>query len=103
MKTLYVVLLGTLITGCAATSDQSRIQCGNDYACLSDNAFKYHQQAERLSALAQRYELEAAMAGQDAEALTHQRNLAQTYRAEATEADQLAQEYRRQLPHNMAH
>ena len=104
MKTFYVVLLGILITGCATATDQSRIQCGNNYACLSDNAFKYRQQAERLSTLAQRYELEAAtMSAQDADAVKHHRDLAQTYRAEAQQADQLAQEYRSQLPHNMVH
>jgi hypothetical protein len=110
MKTLYVmlassfVLVGTLFTGCATTTDQSRIQCGNDYSCLSDMAFKYRQQAEQLSALAQRYEIEAAaMTGQNAEAVKHQRDLAQAYRSEAKQADELAQEYRRQLPHNMVH
>jgi uncharacterized protein YxeA len=104
MLTSILVLVGTVITGCATMTDQSRAQCANDYTCLSDNAFKYRQQAERLSALAQRYELEAtAMSGQDAESVKHQRDLAQTYRSEAQQADELAQEYRRQLPHNMAH
>ena len=110
MKTFYgmltssLILVGSLITGCATATDQPRIKCGNDYACLSHNAFEYRQQAERLSAIAQRYEIEAAaMTAQDAEAVKHQRDLAQTYRLEAQEADQLAQEYRRQLPHNMAH
>jgi hypothetical protein len=64
-------------------------------------AFKYRQQAEQLSTLAQRYELEAAaMTGQDAD---QRRDRAQAYWSEAQQADELAQEYRRQLPHNMAH
>jgi hypothetical protein len=67
-------------------------------------AFKYRQEADRLSSLAQRYEIEAGtMTAQDAEAVKHQRDLAQTYWSEARQADELAQEYRRQLPHNMAH
>lgn len=94
------ILIGTLITGCATTTDQAARQCGNDYSCLSDMASKYHQQAERLSTLAERYELEAqAMTGEDAKQ-RHAR--AQAYWSEAQQADQLAQEYRRQLPHNMA-
>lgn len=110
MKTFYgmltssLVLVGSLITGCATTTDQPTIKCGNDYACLSDNAIKYRQEAEQLHALAQRYEIEAAaLSGQDADAVKHQRGVAQAYRLEAQKADQLAQEYRSQLPHNMAH
>src|SRR5262245_38342095 len=99
-----IVLVGTLFTGCATTTEQSTMQCGNDYSCLTDMAFKYRQQAQQLSALAQRYELDAAaMTGQDADAVKHQRDVAQAYRLEANKADELAQEYRRQLPHNMAH
>lgn len=94
------VLIGSLITGCATTTDQATTQCGNDYSCLSDMAFKYRQQAQRLSTLAERYELEAqAMTGEDAK----QRHAhAQAYWSEAQQADQLAQDYRRQLPHNLA-
>ena len=110
MKTLNViltsgcVLVGILITACATTNDQSRVQCGNDYTCLSDNAFKYRQQAEQLNTLAQRYEIEAAaMTGQNTDDMKHHRDLAKTYRLEAQQADDLAQEYRRQLPHNMVH
>ena len=67
-------------------------------------AFKYRQQADQLSALAERYEIEAgAMTGQDAEAAKHRHDLALAYWSEAQQADELAQEYRRQLPHNMAH
>src|SRR5262249_28169932 len=112
MKALYgygmlgssFVLVGTLVTGCATATDKPRVQCGNDYSCLSDMAFKYRQQADQLSALAERYEIEAgALKGQDAEAAKHQHDLAQAYWSEAKQADELAQEYRRQLPHNMAH
>lgn len=107
MKALFIygivaassVLVGTLITGCATTTDQAARQCGNDYSCLSEMAFKYRQQSEQLSTLAERYELEAqAMTGDDAKQ-RHDRALA--YWSEAQQADQRAQEYRRQLPHNM--
>ena len=96
------VVIGTLATGCASIkTDQTTAQCGSDYSCLTEMAFKYRQQADQLSALAQRYELEAAaMTGEDAKQ-QHQR--AQAYWSEAQQADQLAQEYRRQLPHNMVH
>jgi len=89
-------------TGCATTpTDQTTRQCGSDYSCLRDMAFKYRQQADQLSTLAQRYELEAAaMTGEDARQ-RHER--AQAYWSDAQQADQLAQEYRRQLPHNMVH
>ena len=97
-----VVLVGSLITGCAKTTDPARVQCGNDYSCLSDMAFKYRQQAEQLSTLAQRYEIEAAaMNGENGEAAKQRRDRAQAYWSEAKQADELAHEYRRQLPHNM--
>lgn len=96
------VLFGALMTGCATTDQPAVRQCGSDYSCLSDMAFKYRQEADRLSTLAHRYEIEAAATtGQDAEAVKHQRDLAQTYWSEAQQADELAREYRRQLPHNM--
>jgi hypothetical protein len=96
------ILVAALTTACATTkTDETATQCGSDYSCLSNMAFKYRQQAEHLTALAQRYELEAAaMTEQDA---TRQRQRAQAYWSEAREADELAQEYRRQLPHNMVH
>ena len=96
------VVIGILTTGCTTMkTDQANAQCGSDYSCLSEMAFKYRQQADHLSTLAQRYELEAAaMTGEDAKQ-QHQR--AQAYWSEAQQADQLAQDYRRQLPHNMVH
>ena len=102
MFAIASVVIGTLTTSCATmNSDQTTAQCGSDYSCLTEMAFKYRQQADQLSALAQRYELEAAaMTGEDAKQ-QHQR--AQAYWSEAQQADQLAQEYRRQLPHNMVH
>jgi hypothetical protein len=100
MVAITSVVIATLNTGCATMeSDHSTRQCGSDYSCLSQMAVKYRQQANQLSTLAQRYEVEAAaMTGEDAQQ-QHQR--AQAYWSEAQQADALAQEYRRQLPHNM--
>lgn len=99
---LSSVLVGTFITGCATPTDQATRQCGSDYSCLSDMAFKYHQQADQASALAQRYELEAqAMKGHDAEAAKQRHARAQAYWSEAKQADELARDYRSQLPHNV--
>ena len=93
------VLIGTIGLGCATPSDQTTKECGSDYSCLSEMAVKYRQQANQLSTLAQRYEVEAAaMTGEDAKQ-QHQR--AQAFWSEAQKADALAQDYRRQLPHNM--
>ena len=102
-------LVGTLTIACATgtggTQRATMGTCGADYSCIKDMAFHYRQQAEQLSALAQRYEHEAALksaqAGHDAEEVRRQHELAQEYLSEARKADELAQEYRRQLPHNM--
>jgi|ERR1043165_8573999 hypothetical protein len=100
MFAVSFVLIGFLSTGCATTkTDQTTSECGSDYSCVRDMAFKYRQQADRLSMLAERYEVEAAaMTGQDAK---QQRDRAQAFRLEAQQANEQAQEYRRQLPHNM--
>ncbi len=110
MKPLYayaafvggVLLVGSLIAGCAQTNRQATVQCGNDYSCLSDMAFKYQQEADQMSALAKRYEIEAK-AMTDGEAAKQRRERAQAYWSEANQADELAHEYRSQLPHNMVH
>ena len=101
-----IVLLGALIAGCAAGSTQPyATTCGHDYACMSDRAFQYRQQAMQLSALAERYEIEAETKakeiGQDAEQVNRQHELAKKLWADAQEADDLALQYRRQLPHNV--
>ena len=102
-------LVGTLTIACAigtgGTQEATMEPCGTDYSCIKTMAFQYRQQAEHLSALAQRYEHEAvfksAQAGHDAEEVRRQHELAQQYLSEAEQADELAQQYRRQLPHNM--
>lgn len=102
-------LVGTLMVACATstggTQQTTMGPCGTDYSCIKTMAFQYRQQAEQLSALAQRYEHEAvlksAQTGHDAEAVSRQHELALQYLSEAQQADELAQQYRRQLPHNM--
>jgi hypothetical protein len=102
-------LTGTFMVGCSMgtgeTQQTSLAPCGSDYSCIKDLAFQYRQQAEQLSAIAQRYEHEAALksaqAGNDAEDIKRQHELAQQYFSESQKADDLAQQYRRQLPHNM--
>jgi hypothetical protein len=104
-----VLLGGTFMVACAMstgeTQQTSLALCGADYSCIKTMAFEYRQQAEQLSALAQRYEHEAALksaqAGHDAEQVSRQHELALQYSAEAQKADELAREYRSQLPHNM--
>ena len=100
---------GTLMVACAmgtgGTQQTTLAPCGSDYSCNKDMAFQYRQQAEQLRAVAQRYEHEAALkgtqAGHDAGEVKRQRALAHQYFSEAEKADELAQQYRRQLPHNM--
>lgn len=100
-----VVLIGAMVMGCATGSTQLAASCGSNYTCLKDTAFQYRQQAEQLSALAQRYEFEADAKvrelGQDAEQVKRSRDLATQYRSEAQEADEMARLYRSQLPHNV--
>ena len=109
MKPLYTygvlvggVLVGSLIAGCAQPNRQATVQCGNDYSCLSDMAFKYQREADQMTALAQRYEIEAGTMT-DTGAAKQRRERAQAFWSQANQADELAHEYRSQLPHNMAH
>lgn len=101
-----IVLVGTMVGACATgTTQPVSTSCGGNYTCLKDTAFEYRQQAERLTALAQRYEIEAdakaAELGQEAEQVKRSRDLAMQYRSEAREADEMARQYRSQLPHNV--
>jgi hypothetical protein len=114
MKPSHLILgglffCGTFMVACAMgtgeTQQTTLAPCGSDYSCIKDMAFHYRQQAEQLGALAQRYEHEAALksvqAGRDSEDVKRQHELAQQYLSESQKADELAQQYRRQLPHNM--
>jgi hypothetical protein len=104
LLTTGVVL--TILAGCATgTTQPVTMSCGSDYTCLGDTAFQYRQQAAELSALAQRYEIDAQAKarefGQDAEQVKRSRDLAMEYWSKAQEADEMARQYRRQMPHNV--
>ena len=115
MKTSHLIvgcslfLGGTFMVACAMGTGEMHqagvAPCGTDYSCIKSMAFEYRQQAEQLSALAQRYEHEAALksaqSGYDPEEVRRQHELALQYSAEAQKADELARQYRSQLPHNM--
>ena len=100
---LTLVLSGAI--GCAATppAEPSASQLSMTQQA-HDLAFQYKRQATALRDIAQRYELEAQVlarlkGAQHAETL-HSLDLAKSLLAEADEADSLAREYRRQMPHN---
>lgn len=101
-----VILVGAIVAGCSAGNTQAlTTSCGSSYSCLQDTAMQYRQQAAQLSALAQRYEMEseakARELGKDAEQVKRSHDLARQYWSEAQEADEMARQYRNQLPHNV--
>jgi hypothetical protein len=101
-----LILIGALVAGCAAqTPDPLATSCGTNYECLRGIEFQYRQQAAEFSSLAQQYEIEAEAKsrelGQDAEQVKRHRELASQYRSEAQQADELARQYRMQMPHNV--
>lgn len=102
-----VVLAGSVVAGCASDGAQPYASaCGaGDYSCKSHTAFQYRQQAESFGALADRYQreadLQAARLGEQSPEVQNQRKLAQQYRAESEQADAVARELRRELPHNV--
>ena len=102
-----VVFVGAMTGGCATERTQSLAaeSCGNNYTCLTNAAFEYKQQAATLTALAERYELEAQAKtrelGQEAEQVKRNHELAMQYWSEAQKADEIARQYRSELPHNV--
>ncbi len=104
-----VILASGMLAGCASDVSQSHTAACNaaDYRCMSQASFQYQQQAERYSALADRYQQEAdfqaTQLGENAPEVQKQRTLAKQYWAEWEQADALARQFRQELPHNMAH
>lgn len=102
-----IVLVGATTGGCATEKTQSMAaaSCGSNYTCLTNAAVEYKQQAATLTALAERYELEAQAKsrelGQDAEQVKRNHELAMQYWSEAQKADEIARQYRSELPHNV--
>lgn len=103
-----LLLLATVVAGCATDSAERTIAPA---AAVSkdpgDMAFRYRLQAAELHAMAQRLEFEAAwyakQGGQDSGQAKRSQEMAKEMRAAADEADQLAREYRNQLPHNQVY
>jgi len=93
-------------TGAPATSVSDSYQkvCGTDYHCVQDKMFEYRDQAAQLTLMAERYareaEVKAKELGQNADEVRKTQAMAQKLWSQAQEADQLAQEYQRQIPHN---
>lgn len=100
-----LLLVGTLLAGCAGkTPDTVGTVCGSDYRCMYDRMFEYRRQAADLNVMAERYAREAAINarefGQNSDQVKKSQELAGQFSAQAQEADQLAHEYSRRLPHN---
>ena len=98
-----VGLIG-LLTGCAGHEYYTGNVCGSDYRCMKDQMFQYRQQATQLNIIADRYALDADMKaqelGQNSDEARKSQEMATKLSQQAQEADQLAHQYQRQLPHN---
>ena len=98
-----VALIG-LLAGCAGHEYYTGNVCGSDYRCMKDQMFQYRQQAAALNMMAARYTREAKIKseqlGQDSEQARKTQEMAQKFSQQADDADHLAHEYQRQLPHN---
>ena len=104
IQAALIVLMGQ-ITACAMRGPApEQTACGSDYHCIKDLMFQYRQQAAHLNALADRYtrqaDLKAQELGSTSDAAKASQDLAKRFSLQAQEADQLAREYQRQLPHN---
>ena len=96
-----LALSAVLIVGCATSPSDTRVSSPTQAA---DRAFQYRQQADELNRMAERLEAEsqwyAQQGGQDSEQAKKARDMAANLRTSAQEAEQKAEEYRRQVPHN---
>jgi hypothetical protein len=105
VRTILPFFFVTVLSGCATGSSGETLSSrdfSNDPAKL---VFQYRQQAADMNRLADGLELEAQLYAQqgkqNSEEATRSRALVRELRADAQEADQRAQDYRRQLPHNV--
>lgn len=104
-----MVLTVTLLAGCAANSlgparsSSDPMPRAVSQREASDLMFKYRQQAAELRAIASRYELEAQQVarvrGEGDEEVRRSLENAKALWVAASEADQLAREYQRAVPH----
>lgn len=104
------LLFAGLLAGCAGfTADQpSPAKGSGEVRAVSqreaaDLAFRYRQQAAELREAARRYELEAeiqsTIMGRDHEQVRRTLEAATSLRTAASQADETALEFRRQVPH----
>ncbi|HKW85581.1 MAG TPA: hypothetical protein VJM82_00765 [Nitrospiraceae bacterium] len=107
--TSSMVLIATLLVGCASNSlgptrsQSDPMPWAVSQREASDLMFKYRQQAAELRAIASRYELEAQqfahMRGEGDEQVQRSLANAKALWTAAEEADGLAREYQRAVPH----
>lgn len=95
-----------LVPACAMEGpDNVRTACGSDYQCLKDLMFQYRRQAAELNAMADRYAREADIKAQElgpnSESAKRSQEMARKFSLQAQEADRLAHDYARELPHNL--
>lgn len=104
------LLLAGVLAGCAGlAADQPSPTTGaGEMKAVSqreaaDLAFRYRQQAAELREAARRYELEAEIQsktmGRDHEQVRRTLEAAASLRTAASQADEMALEFRRQVPH----
>jgi hypothetical protein len=103
-----LLLLATVVAGCATDSTERTTTPAAAVSTDPGNlAFHYRLQAAELRATAQRLEFEAEwyakQGGQGSEQAKRSQEMAKEMRVAADEAEQLAREYRSQLPHNQVY
>ncbi len=114
MRKQIVLLIGgcviavAMLMGCTAgPTDQTLTISTTNYKEIGDRTIQYRRQAAELRNAAARFEWEAEQyaqqAGKDSEQAQQKRELAKQTWAAAAEADALAREYRKQLPHNFVY
>ncbi|BCA54604.1 hypothetical protein W02_17440 [Nitrospira sp. KM1] len=106
---LGAVFVVMLMSGCALGLDQAtetphdEVVKGMSQREAGDSVFKYRSQAAELRSMAARYELEAQqfirLRGEGDEQARRSLDNAKVLWAAADEADELAREYRSQVPH----
>ncbi|MDE3226719.1 MAG: hypothetical protein KGN30_15060 [Nitrospirota bacterium] len=110
MMSFIGTLMASLVmaAGCSTTSmDNSNIAAATNYKEIGDRVAQYRQRASELRSAAARLEWEAgrfaAQAGKVSEQAQQKMELAKQTWAAADEADAVAREYRKQLPHTMVY
>ena len=98
-----LLIVAVLMAGCAANLPATHQVKAVSQSEARDLAFKYRQQALDLSELAKRQEVEAqwysSYVGPTDERFRVSREKAQQLWTAADQAEQLARDYRRQVPH----